>query len=107
MKIDILKKIIKEELQQIMQKANPMHFEGQCAEGMYMTAEGHCMEVHGNMMHSANEGHCAEGYVMTNEGHCMELDMYSEQQANMMPQDTQRGRVRAGITKPVMHQTHQ
>ena len=32
-----------------------------------MTAEGHCMEAHGNMMHSANEGHCAEGYVMTNK----------------------------------------
>ena len=40
---------------------------------------------------------------MTNEGHCMEIDMYSEQQSNNM----QRGRVRAGITKPVMHQTHQ
>ena len=105
MKEDTLKKIIQEELQQIMQKANTMHFEGQCAEGMYMTAEGHCMEGQG-MMHSANEGHCAEGYVMTNEGHCMEIDMYSEQQANMS-QNTQRGRTRAGASRPSMHQNHQ
>jgi hypothetical protein len=57
-------------------------------------------------MHSANEGHCAEGYVMTNEGHCMEIDMYSEQQANM-PQNTQRGRNRAGVSRPSMHENHQ
>ena len=99
--IKILKKIIKEELQQIMKKARPSFNEGHCAEGMYMTAEGHCMEAHGGMMHSANEGHCAEGYVMTNEGHCMELDMYSEQQANMS-QNTQRGRIRRGVNRPVM-----
>ena len=99
--IKILKKIIKEELQQIMKKARPSFNEGHCAEGMYMTAEGHCMEAHGGMMHSANEGHSAEGYVMTNEGHCMELDMYSEQQANMS-QNTQRGRIRRGVNRPVM-----
>jgi len=44
--------------------------EGHCAEGMYMTKEGHCME-----MKMYDEGHCAEGMYMTKEGHCMEMKM--------------------------------
>jgi len=54
------------DLDKLLQEINNLE-EGHCAEGMYMTKEGHCME-----MKMYDEGHCAEGMYMTKEGHCME-----------------------------------
>tara|TARA_Y100000356_G_scaffold131802_1_gene136069 strand:+ start:262 stop:1572 length:1311 start_codon:yes stop_codon:yes gene_type:complete len=59
---------LKESIDRYLHKQLENLNEGHCAEGMYMTAEGHCMEYA-----KVVEGHCAEGMYMTAEGHCMEM----------------------------------